>query len=167
MTKEAKLRVAIAKDVLKWITPKNVNSGTGYVCSNKEGTSSLLGDKDSKKVAVKLQKKCSVCAKGALLLSVVAKYNEFDFAATNMDDNYIAIDHAALKDRLTEFFDPGQLDLIEVAFESTEPPNERDKEYYTVSNFKAQQFGGKYSKDITRLRKIMQNIIDNDGEFIP
>lgn len=163
MDKLTKLRISIAKDVLKWITKDNVSSNTGY-CTMDDDPAKFAGD--SKKAATRLKKICMVCAQGGLLLSLVAKCNAFDFSdafvftCENRD-----VDNAKLRARLTAVFNLDQLNLIESAFET--------RWQYIVSinphaqHARARAFSARYKTDLGRMRGIMKNIIKNEGTFKP
>lgn len=177
MTDRQKMQVAVARDVLKWIKPSKVKaSGNGYVVNRKAQSCDLLLGTDSKKVAKTLQKECQVCAKGAMFLSLVAMKNEFNFGKVihtlggNDYDRHISLDQTQLVSRLSNVFDKNQLDLIELCFETNEYEAKESLEIpeqdRTLED-DARIFGGRYKRDITRLRKIMENIIENKGEFRP
>ncbi len=184
VTDQQKLQVAVAKDVLKWIKPSKVRSGYGYVVNNKQGSCSILAGKDSKKVAKKLQKECTVCAKGAMFIALVGMKNFFDFNLVNYKisvgefytDYYrsISLEHDKFIGRLSDVFSRNQLDLIENAFEFTPEDTyeggDNDEEKYGTSEqpkLNAYKLGAKYKKDITRLKAIMNNMIKNKGTFKP
>ena len=74
----------------------------------------------------------------------------------------ISMSRNKMDDRLGRFFDIDQLRLIESAFEQSEFGN---LDYDLVE--RAVEFGNRYKVHGTRLRAIMQNIIDNRGTFVP
>jgi hypothetical protein len=100
---------------------------------------------------------CHVCAKGAMICSWIGNFNcysrnEISGFAMNFDD-YENRSHVYPKE-LIEIFGVTMLNEIEMEFEGWETGH--NEEEYECSH--------KYIKD---LRGIMQNIIDNNGSFIP
>lgn len=154
--KENKKAVTVAKDVLKHLTGYKVVAANGYIKypNNDFDTNQYFGLCKTE-ITKKIQKDCEVCALGACL---VAAFNT-DFAQPTH-----------LLSFLSESFDSGMLQLktifgdnyrkIEDAFESCEY-DEYD-EHNDVTDF-----GLKFDDDKERLRAIMQNIVDNKGNFVP
>lgn len=106
---------------------------------------------------------CSVCAKGALFLAHVFRFDNF-----RVTDSYI--DDTEFNDLIT-YFDKFQWDLIEMAFEGNiikdeyeedEEDEEDDEEVKAALNFHI-----RYNTDTEILAGIMNNIIKNNGTFIP
>jgi hypothetical protein len=83
---------------------------------------------------------CSVCAKGALLCSWIGNFNKY-----NIED----IRGRGTVKELRDLFGDETLKLIEIYFEGWSLPDTGKK------------------VDRMTLTQIMQNIIDNGGEFIP
>lgn len=132
---------------------------------------------------------CEVCAKGAMSLGYVDIFNELDLQSLTIKD-----DEEMVVDELLKYFSQEQLDLIEMAFEQRlvlgyyvcDYPwadkmatrekvkfSKEDKEWdeCDVSKIptvnKALKFGARFKNDRNLLKAIMQNIIDNEGTFIP
>lgn len=110
---------------------------------------------------------CNVCAKGALLMSDILLKNECKLSY----DQFISKDKKKFIDeRLTFDWSIQQLDLIETAFESSLV---HDRSIVTEDDMILFENAINYSnkEKITSSSKliisIMQNIIDNDGTFIP
>jgi hypothetical protein len=164
MTKAEK-RVAIAKDVLIQIkkgisipTKDNYFGGlSGKICNltyKKEELQNILPES-----------KCEVCAKGALFIADILRRDNFQI------DRNTYLYGSDIHRRLTDIFTRNQMDLIETAFEKNVV--EDDNEYLYIHYRKTEiaaaaiSFGSKYSTEKTRLIGIMNNIIKNNGTFIP
>lgn len=194
MTK-AERKVAIAKDVIASLHAMTVRSGFGYIVEQ--------GDKinipvlrefgiDDQLIARKAKEKCTVCARGAMMLCKIDKFNHFTFdkcvsgsswhnPAENFDDITQDDTAAALADAFTE----DELQDIEACFELCIADNKEDEfeNDYNYYNYYGGFSGGKSSYDKAydkyqrhweaidddkdRLMAIMQNIIDHKGEFKP
>jgi hypothetical protein len=111
---------------------------------------------DSKEQAKKAKGSCEVCALGACFLSLVALKNEYPFKAYDR-----AFTRGSISHRLREAFSRQQQDMIEAAFELSS--------CHTVDTVDGspEQFGTKYHTDRDRLKAIMENIIANQGVFMP
>ncbi len=102
---------------------------------------------------------CSVCAKGALLCSLIS-YK--DNASVNSIYN---TSYGETRDRLKDYFSVAQIDLIELAFEGFMPNTNYE---ISTKTFKAaRKFYETLSPSKERLLKILDNIVDNNGTFIP
>jgi hypothetical protein len=156
-------KVAIAKDVIAQIKAKKlkVASGYGYVVGD------LIDDLDvlkkylpSQEIACKMQKECSVCARGAMMLSRVAKFNNYEFTASM---SKIGIDNEDTFDALKDAFTQHELDIIECCFEGWICGNltDEDIEDYDIDKW------SNIEDDEDRLMAIMQCIIDHKGVFRP
>jgi hypothetical protein len=88
---------------------------------------------------------CYVCALGAVFAVAV----ERDAVECS---NVFSYREGAMRGALAPYFDFGQLRMIEAAFEEWSYEKE---------------FGDQYEDDAERMIAIMQNIIDNDGTFVP
>jgi hypothetical protein len=160
-------RIAVCKDVIANIQAAQINviKGRGYIT----GLDVKLEDSEAIQYMLPLiKKKCEVCARGAMMISKIDKFNSCYFL--NLND----IDQCDTTDQL-DFFDEEQLDLIETAFELTNMgAYEYSGDYYTpyhtqkrAKNQLAVQFGQDFKNPSDRLMAIMQNIIDHNGEFKP
>lgn len=171
-------RVAIAKDALLQLKAGiyHPKAGNGYVPalddvdfeSIANGCEILTGE-SAEKVELKSyldklvnnKKPCEVCAKGALFLSSIRKFNNFsiqDAADNNGDISYKASEIAE------DIFGVNNAKLIEAYFES-------DSGYLPVWSeqevVKINQFEVKYPNSVERLEVILKNIIKNKGTFKP
>jgi len=116
-------------------------------------------NKNPQEVIDDIAKRCAVCALGACFLSSIRLYDKITMPELTKYSEYrkIYMFGCDLKLHLAQFFTPDQICLIEAAFE-----------WFEVSAMKpAHEFGRRYPDGRTRLKAIMQNIIDNDGEFKP
>lgn len=152
----AERRVAIATDVIKAINAKRfgkIAAGVGYVRKLKDPYFDGVPHTIDQEVASDLMPRCTVCARGAMMLCRISKYNGIEIVTDySVDDRDTS---KALKDA----FSVDQLSEIEQAFEST------PSEYSGVTH--AECFGASFEDDEDRLIAIMQNIIDHNGTFRP
>jgi len=104
---------------------------------------------------------CEVCARGALLLSTIAVHND----CTIKQLGGISDDGGKVNARLRRFFTSKQINMMEAAFEGHS---------YHVSRLTKEEsdacdrFYDEYEGDAdNRLEAILDNAIDNKGEFKP
>lgn len=145
----AQKRVAIARDVLARINAKLIKPKDGIFFSNKY-------DIEDGKTTVKTfvnKTQCSVCAKGALFCSWVGNFNNFD-----KEDLWHVNEELGEKfpEELLNIFGRVMLDSIEYNFEGC---------HYDWICKEAVALGSKYGY-CHNLEAIMENIIDNNGEFV-
>lgn len=146
-------RVLIAKDVLKQLDAKKLvaTEGTYLEFENvKFSDSDFLHE-------VLAETKCEVCALGSLYYSRVQLANETKCGVTytwHYDDKtrYGVSRSGTIEEDLLQYFDGEDLNAIETYFEGWR---------------EASGFSEKNSDPETRMRKIMQNIVDNNGTFKP
>jgi hypothetical protein len=105
-----------------------------------------------------------VCALGGLFMSCTNFNNntlleDLDFASSELGD---LIEEVKLSNELNKIFSVKQLKLIEVYFEGNDGYFYENREYDTVKAFYI-----KYPSDKKRLQLIMENIVENDGIFVP
>lgn len=154
LSKAAALRVAIAKDVLQRMRYRGVVCGIYYTSAPNIGQIT-----NPQKQIRELEKGCQVCALGAMFLSYIKicdRVPASDFFTTESDYSGATILNASdtdMRSRMECLFDYEQLGLIEGAFE-----NFRDRETYNL-------YPGLPPSE--RLRKIMRNVIRNDGVYVP
>ena len=151
---KAEARVLIAQDVLNQLNLKKIiaTSGTYFAF----GDTTFDGGDFLHEVLDKTQ--CQVCALGSLYYSrvqvanetkcdVVERIGDFEDESLNSINNV----HTIMPD-LNQYFDWSALDKIENYFEGW---------------FEANTFYNNNPDPEIRMRKIMQNIIDNNGDFKP
>ncbi len=165
---KADARVAIAKDVLAALDAKKITAsrGTYGVLDLKNpvrgfavGVREILPD----------LKSCHVCALGAAAIALVGRENYLTVNAY-LGTTEIHLDDCRYRSLLREYFSGEQLAMIESAFESI---NSAYKENISYQNEGILQ-SVYYSKHIPDgsvssvcMRAIFQNIIDNNGTFVP
>lgn len=179
-------RVAIAKDVIEQIEANKYVSLKGKYGSIKRNTLYEFSYDDSVQ-SIFDEVNCNCCALGAMFMSNVKFNNQCTVNQVGKVDKIV-------KD-LTNFFSAKQLIMIESAFEQWDWSDllrdEDDDDYYSdiimdgifseesiitlnldrheliESIEKAYNFTKAIDNDEERLVKIMTNIIENNGEFIP
>lgn len=188
MKKAEDPRVLLAKDVIAALDAKRMNARGGitthpYIFYDGIGSDDL--EVDARK-ALK-GKKCRVCAKGALLVAAVDRFNEVRLEDLyDLDQPGINIDKGTpSRQWLGQWFGDDQLALMEAAFEAelgVSDDTERLREAYEESGeydydmddevadtplHDAVEFGEAIDYPDERLRAIMENVVKNNGEFIP
>lgn len=107
-------------------------------------------------------KGCTVCAIGGAFVSAVLRAD-----CLKVKDLNDTGDSDAMRDYLGQWFDRKQLGLIESAFEkSVRYAMLHGGSTYVKAN-EASEFGQKYADPEDRMIAIMQNIVENKGEFRP
>jgi len=161
MSINREMTVAIAQDVIKQVNA--LHPVKGYYLSGNARSDVKLED-DLQKHADSATQSCSVCALGALILSKARLYNDVQVArlcAQVYGSSRLRFGGAStyIQENLSPIFTKEQLDLIEHAFECW--PSDTEEEA------RAGSFGLVYDDPRDRLKAIMQNIVDNGGEFKP
>lgn len=141
-------RVAIAKDVLQRLKMKKFISRRGIysqVCNF-----DIMKDENANKSAKKVLSthKCAVCAKGALVMSWAAKFN---------NKTIFSVQGRSLISEINEFFPYDMRDAMECAFEGRSLSDPRS--WYGIDNLLERGF------EPWSLTRIMKNIVKNDGLF--
>lgn len=150
MTKAQK-RVAIAKDVLLQIKLGKYIAVQGtYISPIGEHRHEVEVSQYALKARSRLD--CRVCAKGALALSAIRKFNKYEGTAET-----IYYDHMEVIGR---FFGIKQANMIESAFEMF------DRDGASVQNYRERK-NISDSDDDESIISIMKNIIKNNGTFKP
>lgn len=165
---KAQKRVMIAQDVLAQLKAKRYVAESG--CWVKPNIDSAWEQKLSHHDSVQelfIEQKiesCNVCALGGLFMSCTNFNNntlleDLDFASSELGD---LIEEVKLSNKLNKIFSVKQLKLIEVYFEGNDGYFYENREYDTVKAFYI-----KYPSDKKRLQLIMENIVENEGTFVP
>lgn len=156
----AQKRVKIAQDVIDRLKVKQVIATSEFL-NNEEGCDFWLESDESYKDTVNT-KVCRACAKGALFLSYVGRVNNLNGTGNGSSINYDSPEMEKLK----EIFTQEQLDLMELAFE-------RNEFSWMVTDFdeevkeRAYAFNRRRNNKDNMLKAICENIIENNGTFIP
>ena len=168
-------RVIIAQDVIDTLIAENsynIEAGD-YMEANGEGILignlfKYTGNSELQEQIKELSADCSVCAKGALMISAIDKFNTCSTADFLDSNQMIGTTH-----HLLNYFPKDMLDAIEAVFErccynwhgveffdsADHSPTEKGKELIDQSIMTL-------SRSATeRLIEIMENIIENNGEF--
>jgi hypothetical protein len=189
LTEREKLRVKVLKDARKQVLLGVYKPNCGIVVDTEKlgdilDVPQVTKDPDSdfsytvrefekptelKPLLVKARKdgklnNCTVCARGSLLLSVVALDNKFKVCTLDSIDNGSFEDDSATDRRLARIFTKKQIQLMECAFEEN---IFRYDDYGDEAFEKAKDFGGNYSSAKNRLIAILDNAIANRGTFKP
>jgi len=183
----AVLRVELAKDVLERLDRLNVRTGA-YIKLDEFDLDKSCNIKDNLSY---IEKYCDVCALGGLFISFVDKFNELKFEDVDSIDGTWSLYLTGIEKQLQLVFDLQQLIMIEWAFERRnngiyfsyyDEPEERIDEAENLEEGEESEFtddGGlhlKYYQCINfssshsphvRLREIMENVVRNNGTFIP
>lgn len=163
-------RTIIAQDVIDQVTVYRYNALRGSYITKFVATD--MDYLDNVKEKFEKIRTCAVCALGACFMSAVKFKNSFTFKEI-ADISTTAIFTGNDKvEKILSIFTSNQLLLIEAAFEK------RDCSFFAnylkspadttyEERCKAYEFGDNFNDDNDRLVAIMQNIIDNKGEFKP
>ncbi len=161
------MAVKVAMDVVQSLHQYTVLSGNGYVVMDDESLEKYQG-KSLQTVLSKVLKEqnCEVCGLGACFLSLVRLDNKFDIPKTDGE----ALDTAAMAERLHKVFTSLQMELIESAFEQGIGGGLHDYVQGVTASEGLEQDAINFSveqDDSERLKKIMLNIVTNEGVFVP
>lgn len=155
MTKKEK-RIAVITDALKWIKRKSVNVRTsfGYLIYDNDLPSEFVGRslQGELRKLITASKPCSVCAKGALFLAHVDRFNKVTINSDSQIMNEDPICEPLLKE-----FSSEQLDLVEACFEDL------------LNSAKGRLLRNpfdQYHNPQKRLEMILKSMLENDGELI-
>lgn len=163
-------RVLIAKDVITALDSKRFNA-TGMIYVDFGEDFEVPNDNQELCNIIK-DKNCNVCALGALFVSAVERYDELSCQEIQFEQGRtypVISDNRGFIKYLGQFFDIEQLELIECAFEGrptcgwilrNESHAIRRARIYCGDHCSSHWPAAKY-----RMRKIMNNIIRNNGTF--
>jgi hypothetical protein len=160
--------VRVASDVLAHLSVYRV-----YVGRYLQGRVPGIGDKDvdlSCHLAA-VEENCDVCALGALLLSKARLYDNIPISSLAAEystwrRDAIEVSGTTIRRHLGDVFSQHQLHMIESAFEMcsiVESPGLHEE--CDISDSVA--FGRRYNSSRERLGAIMENIVENKGQFKP
>jgi hypothetical protein len=161
-----KRRVAIARDVIRQVEAERLlptkgvylvpNPLSSYMTYGKEILVGYAVGDDLKKIFKKEIETCNCCAKGALFLSAVEKYNQCKVTDNMRASAGTSFTNEEVSKQLRKHFSHDQLELIESAFEGR----------WSEGN-KTNYFHDSYINSYERMQAIMKNIIANKGTFVP
>ncbi len=154
-------KIAICKDVIAQINlgDMDVEEGSAYLYGDVPSSLQGIGINHhiTKEQGREIQKSCEMCARGALMIAKVAKFNEVSLGNLGISDECKDIFNATASvtsSVLSEAFTKMELDYIEAVFEG----------------YQSRPIGRRFYEDHEnpkdRLIAICQNIIDY-GEFKP
>lgn len=162
---EAERRVEIAKDVKESIQAGEYGkiATNHYVYGCFESSGKMCPTRQDIQA---IKQSCSMCARGALLISRVAKFNKLSFHDLSARNGKAWTDEEETTEGLKGAFTERQLKSIEQAFEGwdsdgTRLEGVRDEDDPHVV------FHNSHPNAEDRLLAIVQNIIDHDGDFKP
>jgi hypothetical protein len=173
-------RVMVAQDVLDRIQIKQIKARRGSVVhvpdtvrtKLQHSTFSFTSNHSIKDTLCNEEFECEVCAKGAMFMGYVGRVNEFAWGLTNSLSAHHH--HSVMMKKLVELFTEYQMSLMETAFEgrcyvygdkdgnSLFPEGTAQHNEYLAALY---VYDGQPSHE--RLIAICNNIIRNEGEFIP
>lgn len=174
-------RLAVLKDALLQVRGGNYAPCTGTICSLDSFDFNENGEVQKQLTPKFLKEKwCRVCQRGALLLSLIRKENNFtslDFS--EIRGSYFETD-SKVERTLMRIFTPKQIALMEATFEcwvlhniydtieeSYAELNHDQQKYINIKDFeKAIKFGRQFT-DRDRQVAILKNAIKNGGIFKP
>jgi len=179
---KAQQRVAIAKDVIAALKAQRLFARTGtWARIGRDCPVSL----EKLSVGTELQGvfnqpnvSCDACALGACFVSAVKLGNDCKLTADARDNGEFNFylpsdgggDQTGMSRTLSRYFDEEQLSLIECAFEVGEgalgKPYDKFPDDSDIVD-RAAEFGEGFDYDHDRMEAIMNNIINNNGEFKP
>lgn len=171
---KAEKRVMLAKDAIARIKMKQFEASTGTLADISLESYGDDGYKESFKTLIESNRvtSCAVCAKGGMLLSYVARFNNL----TAEDAGQVDMEDGVIERTLKEAFTKRQLDLMEVAFEGTtfkwtgelsDSAIEKAEKFYRETGGFEDMSDWNVERALSerRLLAIYQNIVDNKGNF--
>jgi hypothetical protein len=166
---EAK-RVRIAQDVIAQLDAKKLVAKNLVFLKVNVSPAEAKSDEELRDI-LRRKEKCTVCALGAVFVAAVDAHDQLKAREVVFHDTFDAFDpnsavlcEDTIFPYLERFFTKEQLGLIEIAFE-------RGSGFYYPGELPcgagAEEFAQEIDDPETRMRLIMQNIIENGGEFKP
>lgn len=166
-----KKRVMIARDVIAAIQTKRVIPKCGVWMTGRvpDDRINVVNKTSSMQKVLRNIPQCSVCALGACFVTAIDRFSGISKAAAGIheidkDDDDISLNVNHVENALTDYFYEDQMTLIENAFETKSGGTEYAP---GKDGIRARNFGRRREDVKERMIDIMQNIIDNNGMFIP
>lgn len=176
----AQKRILIAKDVIEQIRAKRFTATEGiYIAIYNKNDEFFDGDeseKSAQKEILNNANRCECCAIGSVVASCILFNNEVDVESANnmgFGDRYSSgfpAQHPFKKSGLSKIFTVGQLMLMEAVFERhgvSDFCDNQNMSFDAAHNLLDRWERPKYNTPKKRLIGIMENIIENEGKFIP
>lgn len=155
MNKTKILPQDVAQDVLEWLKNDRIAPFCGRIFS--------LNITDEKSINTQLGTTCGVCAKGAMLLTMLVADRRRKIPKELVSAGPVSNE---VNDYLSSVFSKIQIDLIEAAFEC----DVYHWHHFFEGDVEAEaavDFGMQFETPKDRLKAIMENIIENNGVFTP
>jgi hypothetical protein len=163
---KAQKRVMIAQDVLAQLKAKRYVAESGcWVRIHYSPATVAETDSVQELFVEKKIESCNVCALGGLFMSCTNFNNNTLLKDLDSVSEYLGslVDEGKkLSNKLNSIFTTNQLKLIESYFEANDG---FFRDYYEGDRIEA--FYNKYPSEKKRLQLIMENIVENDGTFVP
>lgn len=148
-------RALVAHDALAWLDAGALEAGNGgYVCPTVGGARYHRNEPSDMPLRDAVLGRCRVCAIGGLFLARAVRR-----PTITVGD----LCTPGLHRHLADLFGDRQLQLIEVAYEANQDFATGKGEDSRLACL----FGARHGDRTERLRAILQNVIDHDGEFVP
>lgn len=162
-----KQRVKIAQDVIEQLQIKRFIARTGIYASVPV-IPVRVDPEEQFNLALESARGCHVCGIGGVFLSAVRINDDMTYSEAmhgSMDSSLggVSLDDGMMRKYLRKWFSDHQLSLIESAFETKFMGTSNDHRKLTT----AVAWGDRFDKSKDRLKAICQNIIDNNGKFVP
>ena len=176
MTSDAKLRVAIARDAIALIKSDRATAVRGsFVRVGPDAVVATAQKSIKATVEHAIENEdCKVCALGSLFVAAVLKVKKVgeEEAQDVLNNNYDEVRTETLFRSLKEIFPIETLEKIEIAFEKGGGWFQ-DRGYGGVEHHFSKECFNAYANSYSdiystreRLVAIMQNIVENEGEFV-
>lgn len=160
----AQQRVELAKDVIKQLQTRRFIAKAGIYFESDALDEMGTETNPELQTFFNEMSQCEVCAKGAMFVCLVDKKNSLKLLDVSSGSEYNEFSGTLITKYLRDLFELGQLELIESAFERDDMGSGyADEEDIQNAIF----FGEKFFDDGSRLWGIMENIVQNNGKFVP
>jgi len=176
----AQKRVLIAKDTIKWLNSNNIEAKSGeYFLAPSMGIKiKSLNDKLGAALA-RTKKSCKVCALGGMFYSMVRRFDKVtvgrgDITNRCLGDYLTFVESSVVFSELGKYFPHHQLAMIESAFEMIDMIDWEDHDHIgdaevdrSILFAQKPDYSGDGKSPASRLRMIMENVVENNGVFKP
>jgi hypothetical protein len=165
-------RVAIAEDVIAGLNAKRLIATSGSYVATELPIETHGDNVELQKILAENLKSCEVCAKGAMFIAAVEKFDKLKLNIDEYNHHNVLEDFNqddAVCDHLENYFKREQLDLIEKVFEGADFLEDIDlynSKAIEEENFVAVGYLFKFPDATDRMIAIMENVIRNKGVLI-